>query len=168
GAVIALEKIFEGAGKARITARNASGLVDRGDRHGRVLEETHEAHFGGTLRIAAIILCPIENQGARSTKRTISAEGDLVEKAYRYRLSAPGLEIEIKNLGFYLPGRRTNCCQQRGAFARNDIAELQRAGADLGEIVIKPRRERGIEIDNVPSRIDRKKTGGRVIEVVNR
>ena len=38
-------------GEARIAAHHGAGAVDGGDRHRRVVEKPHEAHFGGTLRV---------------------------------------------------------------------------------------------------------------------
>src|SRR5262249_34916014 len=47
------------------------------------------------------------------------------------------------------------------------LADFEPAGADLGEIMIKPIGKRGIEIDDFALVIDRKKSSGRVIEIVD-
>ena len=59
---------------------------------------------------------------------------------HRHRLAAARLEVEVEHLGLDVPGRGIERGEERGAFAGHDIAELERAGADLGEILIEPSR----------------------------
>ena len=128
-AVVAFEQTFKCAGKARIAACDPAGLVDSGDGHRRVLEEAHETHFGSALRIAAVAPRPIEHERARGAGRAVGAEGDFVEQAHRDRLAAAGFEIEVKNFRLYFAGCRVERREQRRAFARDDIPQLERAGA---------------------------------------
>src|SRR5581483_9677443 len=66
-AVIGPEHLREGAHKARIFPRDTSTFVDGGDRHRRVVKETHEAHFGGALRVGGAVLArTVEHQRARN------------------------------------------------------------------------------------------------------
>ena len=58
------------------------------------------------------------------------------------------LQIEVEHLGLHLAGRGVERGQQRGALAGHDVGELERAGADLREIVVEPVGERGVEIDD--------------------
>ncbi len=166
-AVVALEHAFEGAGEARIAARDAAGLVDGRDRHRRVLEEAHEAHFRRALRIGAVIPGAIEHQRARGAGRAVGAERHFMEQAHRHRLAAAGLEIEVEHLGLDFAGRGIERGEQRRALAGDDIGQLERAGADLGEIVIEPGGQRGVEINNVATGIDREEAGRRMIEIVD-
>src|SRR5450759_2783880 len=146
--LVALEHVLEGGSETRIAARDAAGLVDGGDCHRRILEETHKAHFRRALRIAAVVLGPIKHQRARGPRRAVGAERHLVKQPHRHRLAAARLEVEIEHLGFHFAGRGIERGEQRGALAGDDIAELERPGAHLGEIVIEPVRQRGIEIND--------------------
>ena len=85
-------------------------LVHGGDRHRCVLKEPHEAHFGGALRVAALVSCAIERQRARGAGRTIGAERNFMEEPHGYGLPAAGLEIEIEDFGLHFTWR----CIQRG------------------------------------------------------
>jgi hypothetical protein len=44
---------------------------------------------------------------------------------------------------------------------------MQSTGADFGEIVVEPRRQGGVEIDDVAIRIDREEAGGSMVEIVD-
>ena len=90
-----------------------------------------------------------------------------MEQPYRHRLAAARLEIEVEHLGFDVPRRGVERGQKRGALAGDDVGELERAGADLGEVVVEPVRQRGVEIDDVAGRIDREEAGRRVVEIVD-
>jgi hypothetical protein len=57
--------------------------------------------------------------------------------------------------------------EQRGALAGDDVVELETAGADLGEIVVEPVGERGVEVANVAIALGGEETGRRVIEIVD-
>ena len=65
------------------------------------------------------------------------------------------------------PGAAAQRGQQRRAVAGDDVGELEAAGADLGEILIEPIGERGVEIDDVALGIDGEEAGRRVIEIVD-
>src|ERR1700693_2701565 len=49
-----VEHGLEGGSETCIAARDAAGLVDGGDCHRRILEETHKAHFRRAGGIAAV------------------------------------------------------------------------------------------------------------------
>ena len=142
-------------------------LVDGRDRHRRVMEEPHEADFGGALRIGAVVAGAVEHERARGAGRAVGAVSELVKHPHRQRAPAAGAQIEIEHLGLDLAGRRPQRGQQGGAVAGDEIGELQAARADLGQILIEPIGERGIEIDNLAFVIDREKSGRRMIEIVD-
>ena len=166
-AVVALERAFEGRRKARIAACDAPMPVDGGDGHRRVLEEAHEAHFRGALRVAAVVLGAVEHQGARGARRAVGAEGDLVEQPHRHRFAAARAQIEVEHFRLHLARRGGERGEELGALAGDDVVELERAGADLREVVVEPCGERGVEIDDVARGIDREEAGRRVVEIVD-
>ena len=92
---------------------------------------------------------------------------ELVKHPHRQRAPAAGAQIEIEHFGLDLARRRPQRRQQSGAVAGDEIGDLQAAGADLGQILIEPIGERGVEIDNVAFVIDREESGRRVIEIVD-
>src|SRR5262249_60082924 len=57
----ALEPGMEQPREPRIGIGDAALLVDRGDRHRRVLEEAHEAAFGIPLRVGAAVTGAVEH-----------------------------------------------------------------------------------------------------------
>ena len=109
----------------------------------------------------------VEHQRPRGAGRAVGAERDLVEQPHRHRAPAAGLEVDVHHLGLHLAGRRGERGEQRGAVAGDDVGELQPAGADLGEIVVEPGGERGVEVADVAVAIDREEAGRRVIEIVD-
>ena len=151
----------------RVGANHAAMFVDRGDRHRRMMKESHEANFGGALRIAAVVARPIEHERPRGSGRTVGAIGDIVQHAHRHRAAAAGAQIEVEHLGLYLAWRGVQRGKQRRTIAGDYLADFEPAGADLGEIMIEPIGERGIEIDDFALVVDRKKSSGRVIEIVD-
>ena len=167
GSVVVFEQPFERGGKARIATSYSAILVHRGDRHRSVLKEPHEAHFGGALRVAALVSCTVERQRARGAGRSIGSERNFMEEPHGYGLASAGLEIKVEDLGLHFTWRCIQRRQQRRALTRNDVPEPQRAGADLSEVVIEPGRERRVQVDNVATGIDRKEPGWRVIEIVD-
>ena len=52
-------------GVARIGADHAAAAIDGRDRHRRVIEEAHEAHFGGALGIGALVAGAADHQRPR-------------------------------------------------------------------------------------------------------
>ena len=162
-----VQHAVEGTGKARIAARDAAELVDGRNRHRRILEEAHEAHFGRALRIAAVVLGAVEHQRARDAGRAVGAERHLMKQPHRHRLAGARLEVEIEHFGFDVAGRGIERGQQRRAFAGDNIGELERADADLRQILIEPGRQRGVEINDVAGAIDREEAGRRVVEIID-
>ena len=137
----------------RVASARCGRPVDGRDRHRRIVEEAHEAHFGGALRIGAVVARAVEHQRARGAGRAVGAERDLVEQPHRQRAAAARLEIEVEHLGLHLArrGRRASVSSAAPS-PGDDIGELQPAGADLREIVVEPGRQRGVEIDDVARR----------------
>ncbi len=152
----------------RIGADDAPFPIDGGDRHRGIVEEAHEADFGGALRIGAVVAGAVEHERARGAGRAVGAEGELVEQPHRQLAAAAGLQIEIDDFGFQLARRGSQRGQERGAVAGDEVGELQPAGADLRQILVEPVGERGVEIDHVAAAIDREEAGRRVIEIVDR
>ena len=166
-AALALQHRIEQPREQRIRAHDRALLVDGGDRHRRVLEEAHEAHFGGAQRIAAVVAGAIDDQRARRARRAVGAERDLVVEPRRNGAAALGLEIDVEQLGLHLAGRRRQRGEQRAALAGDDVAKLQSAGADLGEVLLEPLGQRRVEIGDVAVGIDREEAGRRVVEIVD-
>ena len=152
-------------GKARIGAHHRAGFVDGRDRHRGVIEEAHEADFGGALRIEPLVAGAADHQRARGAGRAVGAERQLVIEPHRHGLAAAHPKIDVEHFGFDFAGHRHDRGQQRGAVARDDVGQLQSAIADLGEIVVEPVRQRGVDIDEVAGGIDREEAARRVIEI---
>src|SRR5690348_1584728 len=91
-----------------------------------------------------------------------------MEQPDRNRLTAARLEIEVEDLGLHFARCRGDRGEQRRSLARDDVANLERAGAHLGKVVVEPRSQRSVEIDNIAGRIDREKSCGSMIEIVDR
>ena len=96
---------IEQAGEQRVRPRDPAIAVDRGDRHRRIVEEAHEAHFGGTLRIA-VVAGTIDDQRARRSRRAVGAECHLMEQPCRNSAPGAGLEIDVEDFGAHFAGRR--------------------------------------------------------------
>ena len=133
-----------------------------------MIEEAHEAHFGGALRIGALVAGAADHQRARRAGRAVGAECQLVIEPHRHGLAAAHSQIDVEHLGFDFARHRHDRGQQRGAVAGDDVGQLQAARADLGEIVIQPVRQRGVDIDEVAGGIDREEAARRVIEIFDR
>ncbi len=91
--IAAPSPLSTGWNRPREQRRSAHDLalpVDGGDRHRRVLEEAHEAHFGGALRVGAVVARAVDHERARGTGRAVGAEGDLVEQPRRQRCGRRG------------------------------------------------------------------------------
>ena len=152
----------------RIGAHDAAVAIDGRDRHRRVVEEPHEADLGGALRIGAVVAGAIEHQRARGAGPAVGAEREPVEQANRQRAAVAGLQIEVEHLGPDLAGCGAQRGQQRRAVAGDEVGQFEAAGADLGEVLVEPVGERGVEVDDVAFAIDGKEPGRRVIEIVDR
>ncbi len=155
----------------RIAASSASrsrSATTAGDRHRGILEEPHEADFGRALRIDAAVAGAVENEGARWSGRAVRAERDLVEQPGRNGAAGAGLEVDIEDLGLHVARHGSERGEERRALAREDIVELETAGADLREIMVEPIGERGVEIDDVAVGLGRKEARRRVVEIVDR
>src|SRR5215471_16746283 len=77
------EQPLECGGEARVPAPDAAVFVHGGDCHRSILEEPHEAYFGGPLRITVLVPCAVERQRARSARGTVGTEGDLMKETHR-------------------------------------------------------------------------------------
>ena len=62
---------------------------------------------------------------ARGAGSAVGTERDLVEQTHRNRFAASGLEIEVQNFRLHFAGGRAERCQERGAFACDDVAKLE-------------------------------------------
>ena len=133
-----------------------------------MVEEAHEAHFGGALGIGALVAGAADDQRARRTRRAVRAEGELVIEPRRHGLAAAHLQIDVEDFGLHLAGHRDDRGQQRRAVAGDDVGELQAARADLGEIVVEPVRQRRVDIGELARGIDREEAARRVIEIFDR
>ncbi len=143
-------------------------LVDGRDRHRRVLEEAHEAHFGGALRVGAAVAGAVEDERARGAGRAVGAEGDLVEQPRRNGAAAAGLEVDVEDLGLHVAGNRRQRGEQRRTLARHDVVELKAAGADLREIMVEPIGQGGVEIADVAVALGREEAGRSMVEIIDR
>ncbi len=122
---LAAARAVEQAREQRIGAHHAAMLVDGRDRHRRVMEEPHEADFGGALRIGAVVAGAVEHQRARRAGRAVGAIGELMKHSHRQRASAAGAQIEVEHLSLDLAGRRPQRRQQSRAVAGDQIGDLQ-------------------------------------------
>ena len=150
---------------ARTTAPDA---VHGRNRHRGVIEEAHEAHFGGALRIGTLVARAADHQRARRAGHAVGPERQLVIEPHRHGLAAAHAQVDVEHLGFDFAGHRHDRGQQRRAVAGHDVGQLQAARADLGEIVIQPVRQRGVDIDEVAGGIDREEAARRMIEIFDR
>ena len=166
-AAVAAQHRVEQPREQRIGAHDAAVAVDGRDRHRRMVEEAHEADFGGALRIGAVVMGTIEHEGARGARHAVGTEGELVEQPHRQSAAAAGFQIEIEHLGLDLARRGAQRRQQRGAVAGDEVGELEAAGADLRQILIEPVGERGVEVDHVALAVDGEEAGRSVIEIID-
>ena len=133
-----------------------------------MVEEPHEADFGGAFGVGMLVAGAADHERARRTRRAVGAEGELVIEPHRHGLAAAHAQVDVEHFGLDFAGHRHDRGQQRGAVAGDDIGELQPARTDLGEIVIEPVRQRGVDIDDVAGRIDREEAAWRVVEIFDR
>ena len=139
-------------GEAGIGAHHRAAAVHGRDRHRRVVEEAHEADFGGALGIGMLVARAADHQRARRAGRAVGAEGELVIEPHRHGLAAAHAQVDVEHFGFDFARHRHDRGQKRRAVARHDIGELQPARADFREIMIEPVRQRGVDIDDVAGR----------------
>ena len=97
----------------------------------------------------------------------IGAERNFMKQTHGDRLAAAGLEVEIEDFGPDFSGRGIQRGEQSRTLSSDDVAELERARADLSQIVIEPGRQCRIEVNDVAGGIDRKEPGRRVVEIVD-
>ena len=133
-----------------------------------MIEEAHEAHFGGAVGIAALVAGTADDQRARRPRRAVGAESELVIEPHRHGLAGAHAQIDVEDFRLHLARHRHDRAQQRGAVAGDDVGELQAAGADLGEIVVEPVRQRRVDIGELAGGIDREEATRRVIEIFDR
>jgi hypothetical protein len=155
-------------GKTGVGAHHRAGTVHGRNRHRGVIEETHEAHFGGALRIGTLVAGAADHQRARRAGHAVGTECQFVIEAHRHGLAAAHPQIDIEHLGFDFAGHRYDRGQERSPVARHDVGQLQAARADLGQIVIEPVRQRRVDIDEVAGGIDREEPARRMIEIFDR
>ena len=158
---------MEQAHEQRVGAHDATVAVDGRDRHRRIVEKAHEADFRRALRIGTVVAGAIDDERARSAGATVCAEGKLVEQANRQRASAAGFQVEVEYFRLDLAGRGAKRRQQGGAVARDEVGKLEPAGADLGEILVEPVRQRRVEIDDIALGIDGEEAGRCMVEIVD-
>ena len=77
-------KALRELGKARIGADDRAGAIDGRNRHRRVVEEAHEAHFGRALRIGAFVARAVDHERAGGAGCAIGAESELVIEPRRH------------------------------------------------------------------------------------
>ena len=155
-------------GEARIGANDRAGAIDGRNRHRRMVEEAHEAHFGRALRIGAFVARAADDERARGAGRAVGAESELVIEPSRHGLAGAHAQVDIENFGRHLARRRRNRGQKRSAIAGHDVGQLQPARSDLGQIVVEPVGERRIDIGDLAGGVDREETARRVIEIFDR
>src|SRR5207245_2361074 len=94
-----------------------TGAVHGRNRHRSMIEEAHEAHFGGALRIGTIVTRAADHQRARCAGRAVGPECQLVVETHRHRLAAAHSKINVEHLGFDFarlrPSGRTRIRSQR-------------------------------------------------------
>ncbi|MEY9117717.1 hypothetical protein ABIE86_006449 [Bradyrhizobium diazoefficiens] len=133
-----------------------------------MVEEAHETHFGGAVRIAALVAGAADHERARRPRRAVGAEGELVIEPHRHGLAGAHAQVDVEDLGLHLARHGHDGAEQRSAVAGDDVGELQPARADLGEVVIEPVRQRRVDVSELAGRIDREEAARRVIEIFDR
>ena len=109
-----------------------------------------------------------DHQRARRAGHAVGAECELVIEPHRHGLAAAHPQVDVEHFGLDFARHRHDRGQQRGAVAGDDVGQLQPARADLGEVVIEPVRQRGVDIDELAGGIDREEAARRVIEIFDR
>ena len=155
-------------GEAGIGAHHRAGAVHGRDRHRGMVEEAHEAHFGGALRIGMLVARAADHQRARRAGHAVGAERQLVIEPHRHGLAAAHAQIDVEDFGLDFARHRHDRGQQRRAVAGDDVGQLQAARSDFGEVVIEPARQRRVDIDDLAGRTDREEAARRVIEIFDR
>ena len=141
--------------------------VERRDGDRRVVEEPGEPHLGGALRLVG--LGPgraVDHEGPRGAGLAVLAEGDSVVEPHRQGVAVAAAEVEVEPVGAHLARQAGGAHED--IRLRGDLGEMRAAGADAGEVVAEPGRERGVHVDDGAGRIDRQEARRGVVEVVDR
>ena len=93
-------------GEARIGADHRAGAIDGRNRHRGMIEEAHEAHFGGALRIGALVARAADHQRPRGAGHAVGAECQLVIEPHRHGLAAAHAQVDVEHLGLDFAGHR--------------------------------------------------------------
>ncbi len=152
-------------GETRIGADHGAGAIHGRDRHRGVIEEAHEAHLGGALRVGPLVAGAADHQRPRRTRRAAGPERELVIEPHRHGLAAAHAKVDVEHFRLHFAGRAHDRGQERGAVAGHDVGQLQPARADLGKVVVEPARKRGVDIDEVAAGIDREEAARRMVEI---
>ena len=152
-----------------VGAQDGTGAVERRDGHRGGVEEAGEPHLGGAQVLRRLLARrAADHQRPRRTRHPVLREGDAVQQPHRQALAAAALEIDVELLGLHLARRARHGRQHGGAIPGQDVAELQPAGPDLGQIVVQPFGQRGVEIGQATVGLGREEACGRVVEEVDR
>ena len=104
-------------GEAGIGAHHRAAAVHCRDRHRGMVEEAHEADFGGALRIGMLVAGAADHQRARRAGRAVGAERQLVIEPHRHGLAAAHAQVDVEHLGLDFARHRHDRGQQRRAVA---------------------------------------------------
>ncbi len=121
----AFEHGVEQARKPGIGIGDPPLLVHGRDRHRRVLEEAHETHLGGALRVGRAVAGAIDDEGAGGAGRPVGPEGNLVEQPRGHGAAAARLEVDVENLRLHVTRDRRERGKERCALACHDLVELE-------------------------------------------
>ena len=77
-----------------------------------MVEEAHEADFGGALRIGMLVAGPADHQRARGAGYAIGPECQLVIEPHRHGLAAAHPQVDVEHLGLDLAWHRHDRGQQ--------------------------------------------------------
>ena len=154
--------------KAPLARRTTPCRIDRGDRHGRRIEESREANLGGAQILADVFARrAVEHQRARGAGQPGAGKGDAVQQANRQELAFTTLEIDVEALGRHLPGAAGDDAEQRRAVGGHDVGELELAGRELRDVVIEPIGEGGVHVRDRAVGFGGKEARRRVVEIVD-
>ena len=113
------EKLREGG----VGAQDRAVALDRGDGHGRGIEEAGETHLRRAQASSAG-----SSPGARlrtsvrdGAGRAVMAEGDAVQQPHRQTQPVAALQVEVDLFGVDVPGGPDAKRQQRGGVAGHEI-----------------------------------------------
>ena len=103
-------------GEGRVGALDRAVAVDRGDGHGRGIEESRKPHLGRAGFLGGLLARrAVERQRARGAGKAVMAIGDAMQQAHRQSQSVAAAQVEVDLLGAHGGGRPLAGVEQAAA-----------------------------------------------------